>query len=143
MNKFIPVVLAAIAACPAPAFAAGTCSLLKQSEASKFLGSPVAIVKPENEDGSSNCRYSTASKTQNVYITVDTSGDGAQQMAMLGMAHATPVNGAGAKAYYQAGTLFMQKGRALVSVAIYKGPQSLEKMDSNLTALSRLVLSRL
>lgn len=143
MKKFIPIVLAAIAACPAPAFAAGTCSLLKQNEAAKFLGTPVAIVKPENDGGSSNCRYSNASKSQNVYITVDTSGDAGQQMAMLAMAHSSAVSGVGAKAYFQAGTLFAQKGRALVSVAIYKGPQSLEKMDASLPALARLVLSRL
>jgi len=139
---FISALLAAFAVSAAPAFA-DTCSLLKQNEATKFLGSPVTIVAPENDGGTRNCRYSNASKSQNVYITVDTGSDVAQQIAMLGMAHAQPVKAVGSKAYYQAGTLFAQKGRTLVSVAIYKGPDSLETMDAHLTALARLVLSRL
>lgn len=142
MNKFFLALLAALTVSAAPAFAADTCSLLKQSEASKFLGTAVSIVKPGNDDGTQDCRYSNASKSQNVYVTVDTS-DAAQQLAMLGMAHAKQINGVGSKAYYQAGTLFVQKGRALVTVAIYKGPQSLETFDPQLPSLARLVLSRL
>ena len=143
MNKFFLALLAALTVSASPAFAAGTCSLLKQNEASKFLGTAVSIVKPGNDDGTQDCRYSNASKSENVYITVDASGDGAQQLAMLGMAHAKQIGGVGSKAYYQAGTLFVQKGRALVTVAIYKGPQSLETFDPQLTPLARLVLSRL
>jgi hypothetical protein len=141
MSKlFIPALLAAFAVSAAPAFAGDACSLLKQNEATKFLGTSVAIV---HSAAPGDCRYSNASKSENVYITVDTSGDGAQQLAMLGMAHAKQLRGVGSKAYYQAGTLFAQKGRTLVTVAIYKGPQSMETMDPQLTSLARLVLSRL
>jgi hypothetical protein len=144
MNKlFISALVAAFAVSAAPAFAANTCSLLKPNEATKFLGTAVSIVKPGNDDGTLDCRYSNASKNENVYITVDRGSDVAQQMAMLAMAHTPAVSGVGTKAYYQAGTLFAQKGHTLVSVAIYKGPQSLQTMDPQLTALARLVLSRL
>jgi hypothetical protein len=137
------VILAATLAAAAPAGAANTCALLTKAEASKFLGTPVALVEPKNRAGTDECRYSNASKTQNVLITVDTGGDVPQQMAMLGMSHAPAVSGTGAKAYYLSGTLFAQKGKALVTVAIYKSADSLQKMDPGLPALARLVLGRL
>lgn len=128
----------------APAFAAGhSCSLLTKSEASKFLGTPIAIVAPESSDGTDDCRYSNASKTQNVYITVDRSADATQQMQMLAMAHTPSVSGVGSKAYFQSGTMFVQKGKVLMTVAIYKGEDSTNTMDAQLPTLARLILGRL
>jgi hypothetical protein len=128
----------------APALAAGhTCSLLTKSDAAKFLGTPIASVTPESSQGTDDCRYSNASKSQNVYITVDRSADAPQQMQMLAMAHTQAVTGVGAKAYFQAGTMFVQKGNIVVSVAIYKGQDSMNKMDPQLPALARLVLGKL
>lgn len=128
----------------APVLAAGhTCSLLTRSEASKFLGTPVVFVTPESSQGEDDCRFSNASKSQNVYITVDRSADAPQQMSVLAMAHTPAVSGVGAKAYYQAGTMFVQKGKVVVSVAIYKGEASMTHMDPQLPALARLVLGRL
>ena len=133
-----------LAALTSPALAGNnTCSLLTQSEATKFLGTPVAKVLPESDGGTQNCRYVNASNTQNVYITIDTSSDGPKQMAQLAQMHAASVPGVGAKAYYEAGSLFFQKGRVIASVAIFKGTQSMEKMESGLPALARLVFGRL
>lgn len=128
----------------APALAAGhTCSLLTKSEASRFLGTPVAFVTPESSQGEDDCRYSNASKSENVYVTVDRSADAPQQMQMLAMAHTPTVSGVGAKAYFQGGTMFVQKDKIVVSVAIYKGEDSMTKMDPQLPALARLILGRL
>ena len=128
----------------APALAAGhTCSLLTKSEAARFLGTPIAFVTPESSQGSDDCRYSNAAKSENVFVTVDRSADAPQQMQMLGMAHTPTVPGVGAKAYYQAGTMFLQKGKIVATVAIYKGADSMNEMDSQLTALARLILGRL
>lgn len=128
----------------APALAGGhTCSLLTKSEAARFLGTPIAFVTPESSQGTDDCRYSNAAKSENVYVTVDRSADALQQMQMLGMAHTPAVSGVGAKAYYQAGTMFLQKGKIVATVAIYKGADSMNEMDSQLPALARLILGRL
>lgn len=127
-----------------PALGAGhTCSLLTKSEAARFLGTPIVFVTPESSQGEDDCRYSNASKSENVYITVDRSADAPQQMQMFTMAHTPAVSGTGAKAYFEAGTMFLQKGKIVVTVAIYKGPDSMNKMDPQLPALARLVLGRL
>lgn len=136
--------LGIMSALTAPALAAGhTCSLLTKSEATKFLGTPVAFITPESTQGEDDCRYSNAAKSQNVYITVDRSAGATQQMQMLAMAHTPAVSGVGAKAYFQAGTMFLQKGEIVLTVAIYKGEDSTNKMDQQLPALARLVLGRL
>lgn len=128
----------------APSLAAGhTCSLLTKAEASKFLGTPVAFVTPESSQGEDDCRYSNASKSENVYITVDRSANATQQMQMLSMAHTPAVSGVGAKAYFQGGTMFVLKGKIVVTVAIYKGEDSMQKMDPQLPLLARQVLGRL
>lgn len=138
MTKYVLALLAAFAASTAPAFAGNACSLLNKAEATKFLGTPVASVKAESD----GCRYLNASKNQNVYITVDASGDGALQMASL-KGHAQPVGGLGTTAYFVVGTLFAQKGRTMFSVSIIKNEDSVQKMEPQLTSLARLVLSRI
>lgn len=128
----------------APAFAAGhTCSLLTKAEAAKFLGTPIAFVTPESSQGEDDCRYSNASKTENVYITVDRSPDAPRALQGLAMAHTPTVPRVGTKAYFQSGTMFLQKGNAVISVAIYKGEDSLEKMDPQLPALARKIFGKL
>jgi hypothetical protein len=142
--KRIALIVGIALASTAPVFAAGhTCSLLTKSEASRFLGTPIAFVTPESTDGTDDCRYSNASKSENVYVTVDRSADALQQMQMLGMAHTPSVSGIGAKAYFQAGTMFVQKGKIVATVAIYKGADSMNKMDPQLPTLARLLLGRL
>lgn len=120
-----------------------TCSLLTKPEAAKFLGTPIAVVKPESGQGSNDCRYLNANHSQNVFITVDRSGDAAQQLGMMGAAHAQPVPGLGVKAYFMGGTLYAFKGNAVLTVAIYKNENSMTAMESGLTALAKTVLSRL
>jgi outer membrane lipoprotein-sorting protein len=70
--------------CPA---AGHTCSLLTKAEAARFLGTPVTLVTPESSQANDGCRYSNASKSENVYITVDRSSNALQQMQPLEMSH--------------------------------------------------------
>lgn len=133
------VVAFCVVASPASA-APNPCTLVKQSEAAKALGTAVSPAKPNSGGGNTECRYLNSAQNENVVVQVwnDVSSFPDE---MLGSPSAQKVPQIGPKAMVLGTTLFMVKHGTYVTVSIYKGPN--EKSNPALIPLGKLAASRM
>lgn len=141
MNRHLLILAALLTVMTAQASAKNACSLLTQSEASKFLGTPVAFVGPDMKGDQKSCRYSNAAKSENILVQFNDDKDAPLTIAQLA-GHTPAVSIPGAKAYWASGTIFALKGRTLITIGMYRSADSMKKMDSGFTPLARLVVNR-
>jgi hypothetical protein len=141
VNRHLLILAALLTVMTAPAYAKNACSLLTQSEASKFLGTPVVFVGPDVKGDQTSCRYSNAAKSENILVEYNVTPDAAQAVTTIAKAHAPAVAGL-SRAYWASGTVFALKGKALITIGMYRNADSMKKMDSGFPALARLVVNR-
>jgi hypothetical protein len=133
----------AIACCgiAAPASAApNPCSLVKQSEAAKALGTAVVPAKPSRGGVYTECRYLNSAQNQNVVVQVYDNTSYFPH-AMMSTPSVKKLPQVAPQAFALGTTLFMVKKGTYVTVSIYKSAN--EKSNPNLIPLAKLAASRI